>query len=127
MFNFPIPTFAPINEPIKIPSGANIFPNSPLLGTLWAYNDGVHWQLNKYMLSSGGTAPISATIPWAGGKPDPTGSTILHLLVAGQSELLAFVRKATSSRATRRSVNPIPSNLAPLSRRWWIERRGRSS
>ncbi len=108
-FNFPIPTFAPINEPIKIPSGANIFPNSPLLGTLWAYNDGVHWQLNKYMLSSGGTAPISATIPWAGGKPDPTGSTILHLLVAGQSELLAFVQKGdivTGNPAVGKS-NPI--------------------
>jgi len=106
VFNFPI--LAP-NEPIKIPSGANIFPNSPLLGTLWAYNDGVHWQLNKYMLSSGGTAPISATIPWAGGKPDPTGSTILHLLVAGQSELLAFVQKGdivTGNPATGKA-NPI--------------------
>jgi hypothetical protein len=41
------------------------------------------------MLPSGGTLPISATLGWAGGTPDPVGSTTLHLLA--DNEIFAFL------------------------------------
>jgi hypothetical protein len=61
------------NAPRKIPSGANIFPQSPLKNTRSSYNNEI------YQLSSGGSARISVNIGWAGGTPDLPPSTILHL------------------------------------------------
>jgi hypothetical protein len=69
------------NAPLKIPSGANVFAQSPLKKTPSSYGDG-QWKNDKYMLSSGGTEPISTTIGWAGGTPDKPGSTTLHLTLA---------------------------------------------
>jgi len=78
-YNIPNPTHDP-DAPIKIPSGANIFAQSPLKAVPTSYGNG-QWQNDKYMLSSGGSAPIKTTIGWAGGTPDQRGSTILHLAV----------------------------------------------
>jgi hypothetical protein len=61
-YNIPNPTNDP-DAPIKIPSGANIFAQSPLKAVPSSYGNG-QWQNDKYMLSSGGTGPISATIGW---------------------------------------------------------------
>ena len=58
VYNIPNPTNDP-NAPRKIPSGANIFPQSPLKDVRSSYGDGVNWQNDKYILSSGGTAPKS--------------------------------------------------------------------
>ncbi|HVI79029.1 MAG TPA: hypothetical protein VM715_12870, partial [Candidatus Acidoferrum sp.] len=74
-YNIPNPTHDP-DAPIKIPSGANIFAQSPLKAVPTSYGNG-QWQNDKYMLSSGGSAPIKTTIGWAGGTPDQRGSTIL--------------------------------------------------
>src|SRR5882724_11801521 len=63
-YNIPNPTNDP-KAPRKIPSGANVFPESPLTDTRSTYNNDI------YMLSSGGAGEISVTIPWAGGTPDP--------------------------------------------------------
>ncbi len=76
---------------IKIPSGANIFPQSPILDVRSSYSDGVSWQLNKYMLSSGGTDPVFVTIGWAGGTPDQSGSTTLHINLI-ESDKIAFIK-----------------------------------
>jgi hypothetical protein len=84
-YNIPNPTNDP-NAPIKIPSGANIFAQSPIKGVPSSYGNG-QWQNDKYMLSSGGTLPISATIGWAGGTPDLAGSTILHLNPAERDKI----------------------------------------
>jgi hypothetical protein len=89
-YNIPNPTNDP-DAPIKIPSGANIFAQSPIKAVPSSYGDG-QWQNDKYMLSSGGTAPISATIGWAGGTPDSAGSTILHLNLA-EHRKIAFLEK----------------------------------
>jgi len=89
-YNIPNPTNDP-NAPQKIPSGANIFAQSPIKAVPSSYGDG-QWQNDKYMLSSGGTKPISATIGWAGGTPDNTGSTLLHLSLA-EPDKLAFIEK----------------------------------
>ena len=55
-YNIPNPTNDP-NAPRKIPSGANIFAQSPLKAVPSSYGNG-QWQNDKYMLSSGGTQPI---------------------------------------------------------------------
>jgi hypothetical protein len=89
-YNIPNPTNDP-DAPIKIPSGANIFAQSPLKAVPSSYGNG-EWQNDKYMLSSGGIAPISATIGWAGGTPDQPGSTTLHLNLA-EPHKIAFVAK----------------------------------
>jgi hypothetical protein len=89
-YNIPNPTNDP-NAPLKIPSGANIFAQSPLKAVPSSYGNG-QWQNDKYMLSSGGTKPISATIGWAGGTPDQPGSDILHLNLA-ESDKIAFLEE----------------------------------
>lgn len=88
IYNIPNPTNDP-NAPIKIPSGANIFAQSPIKAVPSSYGNG-QWQNDKYMLSSGGTGPISATIGWAGGTPDTAGSTTLHVNLA-EPEKIAFI------------------------------------
>ena len=89
-YNIPNPTNDP-DAPIKIPSGANIFAQSPIKAVPTSYGNG-NWKNDKYMLSSGGTQPISATIGWAGGTPDPAGSTTLHVNLH-ESEEIAFLQK----------------------------------
>jgi len=54
-YNIPNPNNDP-KRPIKIPSGANIFAQSPIRDTYSSYGDG------KYMLSSGGTGPVKISI-----------------------------------------------------------------
>ena len=92
-YNIPNPTNDP-NPPLKIPSGANVFAQSPLKNTPSSYQT-PDWRTVKYMLSSGGTDPISTTIGWAGGTPDPIGSTTLHLLTSTPEsrEQIAFLEK----------------------------------
>lgn len=89
-YNIPNPTHD-ASAPIKIPSGANIFAQSPIKAVPSSYGNG-QWQNDKYMLSSGGTKPRSATIGWAGGTPDPAGSTILHVNLA-ERDKIAFLDK----------------------------------
>ena len=84
-YNIPNPTNDP-DAPIKIPSGANIFAQSPIKNVPTSYGN-AQWQNDKYMLSSGGTAPIEATIGWAGGIPDPRESTTLHLTRAEPNKI----------------------------------------
>jgi hypothetical protein len=91
-YNIPNPTNDP-NAPRKIPSGANVFAQSPLKAVPSSYGNG-QWQNDKYMLSSGGTEPIKAAIGWAGGTPDPPGQDILHLniLDPNEREKIAFLQ-----------------------------------
>jgi len=48
--------------PVKIPSGANIFAQSPFRNTRSSYGDGVNFELDRYMLSSGGTDAIMTAV-----------------------------------------------------------------
>jgi hypothetical protein len=88
-YNIPNPTNDP-DAPRKIPSGANVFAQSPLKAVPSSYGNG-QWQNDKYMLSSGGTQPIKAAIGWAGGTPDPPGSDVLHLNLA-EPDKIAFLQ-----------------------------------
>ncbi len=103
-YNIPNPTNDP-DAPIKIPSGANIFASSPLKATPSSYGNGT-WQNDKYMLSSGGTAPIKVAIGWAGGTPDQKGSFTLHLNLAEPPAKIAFLQKGYL-------VQGLPPNTKP--------------
>ena len=117
-YNIPNPTNDP-KAPLKIPSGANVFAQSPIKAVPSSYGDG-KWQNDKYMLSSGGTQPISATIGWAGGTPDRPASTILHLNLAELSAKIHLSEKGylVTGRPPDNSPNPQShSRLAPRSSR----------
>ena len=100
-YNIPNPTNDP-KAPRKIPSGANVFPESPLTDTRSTYNNDI------YMLSSGGAGEISVTIPWAGGTPDRAGSEWLHLL---SSQPLKF---ASIQIGNVVKGNPNPGKTNPI-------------
>jgi hypothetical protein len=107
-YNIPNPTNDP-KAPIKIPSGANIFAQSPLKAVPSSYGNGT-WQNDKYMLSSGGTGPISATIGWAGGTPDQPGSSILHLNLA-EPDKIAFLHKGYNVVGVPPDKPPLPNPI----------------
>ena len=104
-YNIPNPPGAPI----KIPSGANIFAQSPLKAVPSSYGNG-KWQNDKYMLSSGGTKPISATIGWAGGTPDQKGSTTLHLNLA-EPQKIAFLEEGYLVTGVPPETPPTPNPI----------------
>ena len=77
-YNIPNPTNA-VDPPIKIPSGANVFAESPILNKPGSYGN-ADWRNDKFMLSSGGTEPVKSPGNWSGVPPvDPVGSFTLHL------------------------------------------------
>ena len=102
------------NMPMKIPSGANIFPQSSILDVRSSYKKGDSWEEDKYMLSSGGDNAVSATIGWAGGKPDLKGSTTLHLFQgdADAKKKLAFVQKGFLVEGRPPDKPPTPNPIA---------------
>jgi hypothetical protein len=102
----------PATAPIKIPSGANVFAQSPLKATPSSYGNG-QWQNDKYMLSSGGTKPIAATIGWAGGTPDQSGSTLLHLNKAAEADKFAFIEKGYLVTGVPPAQPPTPNPIQP--------------
>ena len=110
-YNIPNPTNDP-NAPRKIPSGANVFAQSPLKAVPSSYGNG-KWQNDKYMLSSGGTQPIKAAIGWAGGTPDPPGQDILHLniLDPNEREKIAFLEKGYLVRGLPPDQPPTPNPI----------------
>jgi hypothetical protein len=110
-YNIPNPTNDP-NAPRKIPSGANVFAQSPLKAVPSSYGNG-QWQNDKYMLSSGGTQPIKAGIGWAGGTPDPAGQDILHLniLDPNEREKIAFLEEGYLVRGLPPDQPPTPNPI----------------
>ncbi len=116
-YNIPNPTNDP-DAPIKIPSGANIFAQSPLKAVPTSYGNG-EWQNDKYMLSSGGAGPIEATIGWAGGTPDKRGSEILHLNHVAEPHKFDFIAKdylviGVPPNPPPRILNPIQDGTTVL-------------
>jgi len=82
----------PKKDMVKIPSGANIFPQSPLLnGTRSSYADGKDWTKERYMLSSGGTGPVAVNIG-AAAEQDKSNTSILVLAPDAPEEKLKFIK-----------------------------------
>ena len=104
----------PPNAPIKIPSGANIFAQSPLRNVDSSYKDG-QWQNDKFMLSSGGAKPKAATIGWAGGTPDQPGQNILHLNILDpkEREKIAFLEEGYLVKGNPGGNPPRPNPIQP--------------
>jgi hypothetical protein len=61
-YNFPGASPDSDKVKLKIPSGANLFPQSPILNVNSSYYDDVHWQTAKFMLSSNGTEAVKVDI-----------------------------------------------------------------
>lgn len=123
-YNIPNPSNDP-KLPIKIPSGANIFPQSPLLGVTSSYTDGT-WQGNKYLLSSGGTGALFAGIGWAGTVSNPAGSTTLNLNKLDAKEKIDFVEagQIVAGRPATGIKNPIAEGTKVVSvdrDKWTVE------
>ena len=112
-YNIPNPTNNP-KAPIKIPSGANIFAQSPIRNVVSSYIT-PEWQTNKFMLSSGGTQPRAATIGWGGGIPDPPGQDILHLniLDPNEREKIAFLEEGYFVTGNPGGNPPGPNPIQP--------------
>jgi hypothetical protein len=102
------------NGPRKIPSGANIFAQSPLKAVPSSYGDG-NWENDKYMLSSGGTLPIKAGIGWAGGTPDVPPSDVLHLNTCCPIERakIAFLQEGYLVKGLPPDQPPTPNPIQP--------------
>jgi hypothetical protein len=77
----------------KIPSGANLFPQSPLLDVRSSYADGVTWTQNQYMLSSGGTEPVFVNIGSAGEQLWPSKKNVIVLAPETDAAKLKFLKK----------------------------------
>jgi hypothetical protein len=89
-YNFPNPSNLK-TIPMKIPSGANVFAQSPIKGVPSSYGDGT-WETDKYMLSSGGTAPIQTAIGWSGTVNNQPGSTVINLDSINTQAKFAFIQ-----------------------------------
>lgn len=100
---------------IKIPSGANIFPQSPILDVRSSYSDGVSWQNNKYMLSSGGTDPVFVNLGAEGVQDDD--KSILTLSASEAKDKMDFVKKdfLVVAHPPEGNTNPVKQGTTVLS------------
>ena len=101
-YNFPGAIIDP-SVPIKIPSGANIFPQSPGKGT----GDRSSYDNEKYMLSSGGTEKIAETIAAEGDQSHLANNQVRLSQNEPQSKI-AFVQMGYVATANTTGKNPIP-------------------
>ena len=100
---------------IKIPSGANIFPQSPILDVRSSYSDGVSWQNNKYMLSSGGSDPVFVNLGAEGVQDND--KSILTLSASEPQDKMDFVKKdfLVVAHPPEGNANPIKKGTTVLS------------
>ncbi len=96
------------NVPIKIPSGANIFPQSPrnING-----GDRSSYDSLKYLLSSGGTEKISETIA-AEGDQSGLAPNQVRLSQNEPASKIAFVQVGQVATANTVNTNPIPAGTS---------------
>jgi hypothetical protein len=120
-FNGPNPKDTTL--PRKIPSGATIYPNSPLLNVASSYNNPTNWSTdNRYMLSSGGSDPsfVGIGCAGAGGTNGGTnGSLILPLAPGEDPKKLEFVQKGDIVHvilALPATNSPVQSNTTVVSK-----------
>ena len=92
------------NAPRKIPSGANIFPQSPRKGL----GDRSSYDTEKYMLSSGGTEKIAETIASSGDQSNLANNKVRLSENEPQSKI-DFVKVGYIATA-----NPPPQNPNPI-------------
>lgn len=101
-YNFPNVIVDP-SVPIKIPSGANIFPQSPMKGL----GDRSSYDNEKYLLSSGGTGKISETIGAAGDQSGLQNNQIRFAPEQPQAKI-DFIEVGQVATGNTAGPNPIP-------------------
>jgi len=101
-YNFPNVIVDP-TVPIKIPSGANIFPQSPMKGL----GDRSSYDNNKYLLSSGGRGEISETIG-AEGVQSGLENNQIRLSQNEDQAKIDFIQVGNIATGNTSGTNPIP-------------------
>lgn len=96
--------YNPSSDDIIIPSGANLFDNSPLVATSATPPVNVsNYDNNQWLLSSSGGGPIAAT---AGGTVlSNANATELPLLFNDQSQREDFVQNIKLMKASKQTIN----------------------
>jgi hypothetical protein len=98
---------------LKIPSGASLFPQSPILDVRSSYYDDKHWQTQKFMLSSGGTEAVKVDIGNAN-EITPKDATVLKLNKSDDKNKMLNIRvndRIMGNPDKKKSgPNPIPDN-----------------
>ena len=130
-YNIPNPTNDP-NAPLKIPSGANIFAQSPLKDVRSSYGNGVVAERQIHALerrhrTDQGHHRVGGGHSGSNGEAPSSTSTARRR--GGQKDRLSCEGLPRQRRPAGRQPSPgrypIPSRMAPPSRPW-IKRRGRS-
>lgn len=105
-YNIPNPTNDP-KQPLKIPSGANIFAQSPIKATPGSYEKAGDWSTVKFMLSSGGTEAKFVSLGNSI-EVDPKGSSTVRLNPLEGKEKMNFLAPGMIVTA-----NPAPEKPKP--------------
>lgn len=108
-YNMPNPTNDP-KMPIKIPSGANIFAQSPLKKTPSSYIKGGDWATNIYMLSSGGTNATFVGIAGSAKVSEPP-SKVIYLADSEPIEKIQFLKKDMIVQGNPPDKPPTPNPI----------------
>jgi hypothetical protein len=97
---------------VKIPSGANIFPQSPLLDVRSSYADGKDWSKELYMLSSGGDAAVKVNIG-AEGTQGSNPKNVLSLSAGTPKEKFDFLATIGNARVIGHSPDEKKNPIVP--------------
>lgn len=105
-YNIPNPS-GDAKQPIKIPSGANIFAQSPLKATPGSYEKAGDWTTVKFMLSSGGTGAKFLALGNSA-TTSPKGNAVLSLNPQEGKAKMEFIQPGMIVTA-----NPAPEKPKP--------------
>lgn len=97
------------NAPIKIPSGANVFAQSPLKAVPSSYIKGGDWASNTYMLSSGGTNAIFVGIAGGATVTQPP-QDVIYLSETEPADKFQFLSDAIKNKVVLTVVGRPPGN-----------------
>lgn len=117
-YNFPGASPTSDKVMLKIPSGANLFPQSPLLNVRSSYYDDKNWDTQRYMLSSAGTDPVEVVI---GNSIDVNkkGSKVLNLNKSDIQSKFGFIKPGDMVRGNpdihKAGPNPIKEGTTVVS------------
>lgn len=110
-YNFETGDLSKIKK-VKIPSGASLFPQSPLLNVRSNYADSVNWKTERYMLSSGGNQPAKVNIGVEGNQEN-NRSNKLQLSGGRPIEKLEFLEKLIDSGVEPKIEINVPEGNKP--------------
>jgi hypothetical protein len=115
-YNFQTGDLSKIKK-VKIPSGASLFPQSPLLNVRSNYADGTDWKAERYMLSSGGNDPVVVNIGAEGGQASNrskdlvlSGGTPAEKFTFLKNIMAAKLEPVIEAHSPNKDANPFPKD-----------------